>query len=624
MLNDERAGVRRAALLALADLGKLTSADAQPLAAHPATADVAALWLAKRSGNPLVMFEPAPGEFDDTVKVRISPGVKPAQIRYTLDGSLPGPASPRVNDVITLRETTTLRASLFIDGEQVGQPAEAVFRKRAAPLPAMNLTPPAQPSTYAQVIAALPSGDAARGHALFFAPGGAGCALCHRVGEEGAPSARTSRISANAATPEHSCIPSSNRAPSSPRASRCKPSRCAMARSVRASSSEETDLHLTLAQPGGEPVRIEKADIQTRTSSPVSAMPPFGPVLTPTQVADLVTFPPRKSRRRQNLPGSDSLSPQKTTASSSPTPASRWRPDVFRDATIPRPYFANLHAPDGTQVTRRFPPVKGVDATDHDTMHPGLWLAFGDLNGVDFWRNKGRIEHARFSGGPRVEGGHLSFAVEEKYLAPDGSEVCRGVNEFCFVAGETLVPAQPGTLLLWRTTLRHGEGPLTFGPQHEMGLGFRVATPLVVKGGTGRIQSSHGGLNEPGNWGRIGTWWDYSGTMNGRHAGILALAAMDNARPVWSHARDYGFLALNPTGPPPDAKDVPSLPFTVPAGEALRLKFGVLLHASADGKPTRPSEGRVHRECRAGRMEINLNNLLPPGTRGVPNIDLPQ
>ena len=255
---------------------------------------------------------------------------------------------------------------------------------------------------------------------------------------------------------------------------------------------------------------------------------------------------------------------------------------VFRDARIPRPHFARLHAPDGTQVTRNFPPVKGQDATDHDTMHPGLALAFGDLNGVDFWRNKGRIGHVRFVRGPRVEGGRLSFAVEEKYLAPDGTEVCRGTNEFCFVAGETLQPALPGTLLMWSTTLRRADGPLTFGPQHEMGLSFRIATPFVVKGGTGSIVSSHGGKNEAGNWGRIGTWWDYSGTMNGRHAGVLVCAATDNSRPVWSHARDYGFLTMNPTGPPPGVKDVPSLPFTVPAGETLRLKFGVLLHASPE------------------------------------------
>ncbi len=258
---------------------------------------------------------------------------------------------------------------------------------------------------------------------------------------------------------------------------------------------------------------------------------------------------------------------------------------VLRDPKTPRPYFTRLHAPDGTQVTRHHPPVKGVDAVDHDTLHPGLWLAFGDLNGVDFWRNKGRIEHVRFLREPRVAGGRLSFAVEERYVAAGGGEVCRGVNEFSFVAGDALQPALPGTLLLWSTTLRRADGPLTFGPQHEMGLGFRVATPLVVQGGTGHIRGSHGGLDEAGNWGRAGTWWDYSGTLNDRHAGILSVAAADNARPVWAHARDYGFLALNPTGPPPDGKDVPSIPFTVPAGETWRMKFGLLLHSSPAAKP---------------------------------------
>jgi hypothetical protein len=52
---------------------------------------------------------------------------------------------------------------------------------------------------------------------------------------------------------------------------------------------------------------------------------------------------------------------------------------VFRDEKILRPYFANVHAPGGIQVTRSHPPVPEVDATDHDTMHPGVWLAFGDV-----------------------------------------------------------------------------------------------------------------------------------------------------------------------------------------------------------------------------------------------------
>src|SRR5687768_11021595 len=53
---------------------------------------------------------------------------------------------------------------------------------------------------------------------------------------------------------------------------------------------------------------------------------------------------------------------------------------VWNDAVVRRPYFAHLHAPNGKQVSRTHPPVEGRDATDHATMHPGLWLAFGDLS----------------------------------------------------------------------------------------------------------------------------------------------------------------------------------------------------------------------------------------------------
>jgi len=76
---------------------------------------------------------------------------------------------------------------------------------------------------------------------------------------------------------------------------------------------------------------------------------------------------------------------------------------VFRDERILRPYLANIRTPDGIQVTRNHPPVTGMDADDHDTMHPGIWLAFGDINGSDFWRNKGRIEHVRFAEPPTVQ-----------------------------------------------------------------------------------------------------------------------------------------------------------------------------------------------------------------------------
>ena len=376
---------------------------------------------------------------------------------------------------------------------------------------------------------------------------------------------------------------------------------------------------------GGQVVEIPEDKITKHETLPVSPMPPMGSLLSPQDVADITKFlltqnaaapaagRPEVSIAPTALPQGEGFHftqrPDRLVIAHSGKRAAEF---VFRDTKIPRPYFAHVHAPDGTQLTRTYPPVKSVDAVDHDTLHPGLWLAFGDLNGVDFWRNKGRIEHVRFVREPKTDAGRLTFAVEEKYFTADGAEICRGLSEFAFVAGDTLQPALPGTLLLWSTTLRRADGPLTFGPQHEMGLGIRMATPLVVKGGTGSITSSHGGTDEAGNWGRTATWWNYAGTVKIRHAGILAVAAPDNARPVWSHARDYGFLALNPTGPPPGAKDVPSIPFTIPAGESLRLKFGLLLHSGTQPLDAVKAATTVATELTDWKPEAMFQKPLPP------------
>src|SRR5262245_8041463 len=80
-----------------------------------------------------------------------------------------------------------------------------------------------------------------------------------------------------------------------------------------------------------------------------------------------------------------------------------WPGYVFRDPDIRRPFLAHVQAPNGVQVTRNHPPIEGQDATDHPTMHPGIWLAFSDLAGQDFWRNEAAVEHVEFLAEP--EGG---------------------------------------------------------------------------------------------------------------------------------------------------------------------------------------------------------------------------
>ncbi len=244
---------------------------------------------------------------------------------------------------------------------------------------------------------------------------------------------------------------------------------------------------------------------------------------------------------------------------------------VFRDETIPRPYFANLRAPDGVQVTRHHPPLPGSDATDHAKMHPGVWLAFGDLNGQDSWRNKAPIEHLRFTKAPSPSDGELTFATESRMLGANRQPIGTMLSEFRVAESAT------GYLLIWDARFVAEKEPLRFGDQEEMGLGVRVASPLVEKNG-GRILSSSGARTAKATWGRPFDWCDYSARVNGQSAGVTLMTDPANFRPSWFHNRDYGLMVANPFGRKAMNQGEASQ-VTVRPGETLRLRFGILLHA---------------------------------------------
>jgi hypothetical protein len=246
---------------------------------------------------------------------------------------------------------------------------------------------------------------------------------------------------------------------------------------------------------------------------------------------------------------------------------------VFRDEAIPRPYFAHVHAPGGPQVTRSHPPIAGTDPADHAMLHPGLWLAFGDLSGVDSWRNRARVEHEAFVEPPIGGRGRGTFAVRNLYRSAGGeATLCREVCRY------TILARPAGTLLIAESEFSSDTGDFAFGDQEEMGFGVRVATPLAVKNG-GRIVNSDGARDEAQVRGKAADWCDDSGTIGDRRVGVTLMPDPRNFRRSWFHARDYGLLVANPFARKSLAKG-PESRVVVRRGETFRLGFGVLLHAS--------------------------------------------
>jgi len=246
---------------------------------------------------------------------------------------------------------------------------------------------------------------------------------------------------------------------------------------------------------------------------------------------------------------------------------------VHTDPKIPRPYFAHLRAPGGIQVSRNHPPIAGVDATDHDTFHPGLWMAFGDLSGADSWRLKAPVRHGEFLEAPRVQGEWGRFRVLNRYFATDGTTPILTERTRYGISRRAA-----GHLITWDSDLEPVGEEAVFGDQEEMGVGVRMATPLTVRAG-GTMVDAAGNRNEREVRGKNTPWCDYSGTIQGRRVGITLMSHPRNFRSAWWHARDYGFLTLNPFGRKSLTGGEVSR-VVVRRGEPLRLRFGVLLHSS--------------------------------------------
>jgi len=252
---------------------------------------------------------------------------------------------------------------------------------------------------------------------------------------------------------------------------------------------------------------------------------------------------------------------------------------VYEDSQILRPYFTGLKTLSGVQVTRHHPPRKGIDSDDHATMHPGLWLAFGDIGGSDFWRNKGRVKHAGFVRKPYSNARGSGFAVRNQYMGDDGI-ICEEISRI------RIVVRPAGWLILWDSEFRSDEDSFYFGDQEEMGLGVRLATPIAVKNKKGgRILDDKDNINEKQIWGKPSLWCDYAGLIEGEFAGVMIMPDPDNFAPCRWHVRDYGFMTANPFGKKAFNLGEPGK-VTVEKGKSLRLRFGILLHGSKDEKET--------------------------------------
>jgi putative membrane-bound dehydrogenase-like protein len=468
------------------------------------------------------------------------------------------------------------------------------------PLPLATL---ATPTTLDQALAALPKGDAKRGELLFKTV--AGCGKCHSLSQQAISFGPQLADIGYRAPVKH--IVESIVAPDAHITEGYGQHAIETddGRVVTGVILAETDLAVQMGTGTLERVSIRKDQIEDRRNLRTSAMPAFGQMLTPAQVADVAAFLlTQKVKPGDPEPKSAPVKPDSPAGSSAPTAAgpppkpviaadspfglqfaggkllithgkSPVAEFVFEDLSVLRPCFANVHGPKGTRLTRNFPPVAGDN--DHPTMHPGIAYGFGSLGGDDFWRNKGGIRHVSFSAPPTATKDRVTFATESDLVSSAGKRLGAVTNK-C-----TLLARPSGWLLIWDATFRSDDADFAFGDAEEMGFCARMATDLREMAG-GQIVTSDGRKTAKDTWGRPAAWCDYSGGKEGSPRGITLMSAPGNFRESWWHNRDYGVFVANPFGRAAMKQGAPST-VTVKKGESLRLMYGAMLHDGADYDP---------------------------------------
>ena len=202
-----------------------------------------------------------------------------------------------------------------------------------------------------------------------------------------------------------------------------------------------------------------------------------------------------------------------------------------------KPYLGPIIAGNGDWYTRLDPTIK-----EHPH-HRSVWVAVGDVNGFDFWNEKGNYGAEHHQGFEKIECGNVAACITAKNVWTDLENVPQ-VDEkrtFTFYAQDAKARYVDVEIVF---TASYGD--VNFGPTKEAGpLGIRLNEQMRADRG-GCFDNSYGAVNEGECWGRAASWCDYHGQIDGKTYGIACFDNEDNERyPTTWHIRNYGLFAPN-------------------------------------------------------------------------------
>jgi hypothetical protein len=258
--------------------------------------------------------------------------------------------------------------------------------------------------------------------------------------------------------------------------------------------------------------------------------------------------------------------------------------DFHYGKAYPKPFLAPLRAANGLIVTRRFPQeiVEG-ESRDHPH-HRGLWIGYGDVNGVNFWENEAASktsgENPALKGSltlkslGELKGGKKSGTIQAVFdwAAPGKGTLLEEDRTMTFYADREVRTFDVDVTFTAKAALK-------FADTKEGFFAIRLADSMAGKNG-GLMTNSEGAQTEKNVWGKKADWVDYDGTVDGQKVGVVIFNNPKNGAelPRW-HVRDYGLFAVNPFGLKEfDPKAEGAGGRELKAGDTMRFRYRVIIH----------------------------------------------
>ncbi len=280
---------------------------------------------------------------------------------------------------------------------------------------------------------------------------------------------------------------------------------------------------------------------------------------------------------------------------------------IFPD-NIMKPVLWPVNSAGGNMLTRSYPLInKAGDRTDHPH-HVGVWLNYGDVNGLDFWNNSEAISAERKSkygsiyhqSIEKVKSGKGSAILTTSSLwkAPDNTSMLEDETSFEFVAeGDMRIIDRTTSLTALIDEVKftdNKEGMFAIRVSRELELPSNKPTTLVDSHGVatkvdkmdntyvkGNYRSAEG-VEGKEVWGTRCRWMKLGSEINGEKVSLVIIDHPDNVGyPTYWHARDYGLFAANTLGQKIFSDGEKELNFSLSKGESTTFRYRLVV-ASQD------------------------------------------